>query len=279
MVAPRHKRPMVQHLQQAYRLSGRRACQVLCLHRSTYNYRSVADPHNELRMRIRDLATTRLGWGYRRLTVLLQREGWPVGPKLIYRLYREENLLLRPKSPRRRVSRRAPPQVPELTGINQRWSMDFMADQLADGRRFRLFTLVDDFSRESLYIGVGFRFTGEQVAEILTALKPRRGLPATIRVDNGTEFTSVALDQWVYWNQVQLAFSRPGTPTDNPLIEAFNGRLRQECLNAHWFTNLADAKQRVRAWQAAYNEEHPHSGLGGLTPNAFAQTHQKGVPK
>ena len=154
-----------------------------------------------------------------------------------------------------------------------------MADQLVDGRRFRIFTIVDDFSRESLHIGVDFHFTGEQVAEVLTRLKKHRGLPDIIRVDNGPEFTSIALDQWAYWNKVNLAFSRPGTPTDNPIIEAFNGRLRQECLNAHWFESLADAQHITAAWRGCYNEEHPHSGLGQLTPKAFAQNHQKGGPK
>jgi putative transposase len=152
--------------------------------------------------------------------------------------------------------------------------MDFMTDSLVDGRRFRVLTIVDDFSRESLYIGVAFRFTGQQVADIVEELKTRRGASDAIRVDNGPEFTSVALDQWAYWNQVTLIFSRPGKPTDNGLIESFNARLRQECLNAHWFLSLEEAQREIEAWRRHYNRERPHSSLGDLTPEEFVQMHQ-----
>lgn len=157
---------------------------------------------------------------------------------------------------------------------NARWSMDFMADSLADGRRFRVLTIVDDFSRESLYIGALFRFTAQQVADVLEELKTHRGAPDAIRVDNGPEFTSVVLDQWAYWNQTSLVFSRPGQSTDNDLIEAFNARLRQEFLNAHWFVSLKDAQRKIEQWRQHYNQERPHSSLGDLTPNEFVQKHQ-----
>ena len=150
---------------------------------------------------------------------------------------------------------------------------------MSDGRRFRVLTIVDDFSRESLYIGVGTHFRGIQVADLLARLARRRSAPDKIRVDNGPEFTSVALDQWAYWNDVQLVFSRPATPTDNAHIESFNARLRQECLNAHWFASIDDARRKIRAWQSTYNEEHPHSALGYLTPKAFAQNHAKSPSK
>ena len=152
--------------------------------------------------------------------------------------------------------------------------MDFMADSLADGRRFRVFTIVDDFSRESLYIAALFRFTAQQVVDVLDELKTRRGAPEAIRVDNGPEFTSVALDQWAYWQQTTLIFSRPGQPTDNGLIEAFNARLRQEFLNAHWFGSLREVQRKIEEWRQHYNQERPHSSLGDLTPNEFAQKHQ-----
>ncbi len=147
------------------------------------------------------------------------------------------------------------------------------------GQRFRVLTIVDDFSRESVYIGVGSHFRGIQVAEILAGLVRRRSIPQKIRVDNGPEFTSLALDQWAYWNNVQLVFSRPATPTDNAHIESFNARVRKECLKAHWFESIPDARAKLRAWQQQYNEEHPHSALGYLTPNAFAQKHAKPSPE
>jgi putative transposase len=148
--------------------------------------------------------------------------------------------------------------------------MDFMADELFNGRRFRLLTIVDDFTRESLAIEIGQRLTGDRVAEILDRIGCERGLPQRIRVDNGTEFTSKRLDQWAYLNHVQLAFSRRGKPADNGLIEAFNGRLRAECLNEHWFLSLDDAKRKVESWRRHYNEERPHSALGSLAPREFA---------
>jgi putative transposase len=233
---------------------------VLPIARSTCQYQSRAPQHTALRQRIRDLALSRVGWGYRRLTTVLQREGWSVGRKLVYRLYREGNLLLRPKKKRRRVSHQA--RILQST-----------PDQLNEQWRIRVLTRVDDFSRESVYIGGGSHFRGIQVAQTLASVARRRSVPKKIRVDKGPEFTSVALDQWAYWNEVQLVFSRPATPTDNAHIESFNARLRQECLNAHWFESMEEARSKIRAWQHQYNEEHPHSALGYLTPNAFAKTH------
>mgnify|MGYP005645067481 CR=1 FL=1 len=270
---------MIQYLRSAYKVSGRRACDVVSLAHSTYHYRSVAPAHIGLRQRLRDLALSRVGWGYRRLTTVLQREGWAVGHKLVYRLYREENLLLRPKQRRRRVSHQARILSSTPHQVNEQWSMDFMSDALGNGHRFRVLTIVDDFSRESVYIGVGSHFCGIQVAQILAGLARRRSAPKKIRVDNGPEFTSVALDQWAYWNEVQLVFSRPATPTDNAHIESFNARVRKECLNAHWFESIPDARAKLRAWRRQYNEEHPHSALGYLTPNAYAQKHAKPAPQ
>jgi putative transposase len=152
--------------------------------------------------------------------------------------------------------------------------MDFMSDQLSNGRVIRVLTLVDNFTRESLAIEVGVGFTGHQVARILTGVAQERGLPRTIRVDNGSEFTSRALDQWACLNGVTLDFSRPGKPTDNPFIEAFNGRLRAECLNQHWFLSLEDARGKPEAWRADYNEVRPHGSLGYLAPGEFARTGQ-----
>ena len=225
-----------------------------------------------MRIRLRDLASVHVRYGYRRLHALLRREGWQVNHKLVQRLYREEGLQVRTKSRKKQTSR---PRVvrPQPVYPNQQWSMDFVHDQLADGRRFRCLTLVDHFSRVSPAIEVGQSLTGHRVVAVLERLVTSCGLPEAIFVDNGTEFTSKAVDRWAYENGVKLDFSRPGKPTDNAYIESFNGRLREECLNQHWFTSLEDAKQIIERWRQAYNESRPHSSLGYLSPAEFLSTH------
>jgi putative transposase len=205
---------------------------------------------------------------YRRLHVLLRREGWVVNHKLVYRIYHEENLQVRTKTRKKQVSR---PRVKRTrpTAPNQHWSMDFVHDQLADGRRFRCLTLVDHFSRESPAIEVGQSLTGQRVVSVLQRLAVTCGLPEVIFVDNGTEFTSKAVDRWAYENGVKLEFSRPGKPTDNAFIESFNGRLREECLNQHWFASLDEAKQIIEEWRQSYNRRRPHSSLDYLSPAEY----------
>jgi putative transposase len=221
-------------------------------------------------MRIRELAEVRVSWGYPRIWVQLRREGWVVNRKRVYRLYREEGLCMKRQKPRRHRSSatRIPP--PTASRPNESWSMDFMSDELFNGRRFRLLTIVDDFTRESLAIEIDQRLTGGRVAEVLDRITRVRCLPVQIRVDNGTEFTSKRLDQWAYLTGVRLEFSRRGKPTDNGLIEAFNGRLRAECLNQNWFLSLDDARSKVESWRRHYNGERPHSALGNLAPREFA---------
>lgn len=223
-------------------------------------------------MRLKELAATRLHYGYRRLHILLKREGWKVNAKRIYRLYTEERLRLRTKKPKRRVSCRSREDRPEATRINDCWAMDFMSDELFDGRKFRLLTIVDHFTRESLAIEVGQRMRGGEVVSVLDRLGCHRKLPKSIRLDNGPEFTSKALDQWAYANGVTLDFSRPGKPTDNAFIESFNGSVRAECLNENWFLSLDDAKEKIEAWRVDYNEQRPHSALGNLAPKDFASS-------
>ena len=179
--------------------------------------------------------------------------------------------MMRTKAPRRRVSCKRRLQRSEARSPNASWSMDFMAVQLFDGMRFRVFTLVDNFSRESLATEVGQGFTGTVVATILDRVVARRGLPEEIRVDNGTEFTSRAMDLWAYTNRVKLDFSRPGKPTDNAFIESFNGQLRKECLNQHWFISLDDARDKIEEWRIDYNEVRPHGSLGNQTPVEYAR--------
>jgi putative transposase len=260
----------VQFLRVGFQVSERRACQAIGIHRSSYRYLSKAQDHTALRMRIRDLAATRVRYGYRRLHVLLKREGWQVNHKRVYRLYRREGLSLRLKTRKKRISTpRMPQSLP--TAPNQRWSMDFMSDSLYDGRRFRVLTLVDNMTRESHAIEASRSFSGQAVAAILDRLAQTMGLPQVIQVDNGPEFVSKALDEWGHRHQVKLAFSRPGTPTDNPFIEAFNGRFRQECLDQNWFTSLDDARTIIESWRQDYNTVRPHTALDQLTPAAFKE--------
>jgi putative transposase len=259
---------------ESYRVSRRRACQMVELWPRTMRYESVKDPQDGLRIRLKDLAASRVRYGYRRLHVLLLREGWEINHKRVYRIYLQEGLNLRVKRPRRHVAAKNRQERPSAASINERWSMDFMSDQLCDGRWIRVLTIMDNFTRESLAAEVESKFTGHAVTAILARIARDRGCPKSIRVDNGPEFTSRALDQWAYLNKVELDFSRPGKPTDNALIESFNGKLRAECLNQHWFMSLSDAKEKIEAWRKDYNGARPHESLGYLAPNEFVRTSQ-----
>lgn len=230
---------------------------VFGFNRSTVRYRSIADPQEELRSCLKKLASERVGYGYRRLHLMLLREGWNINHKRVYRLYREENLVLRKKPPRRRVSCLKREARPEATCKNESWSIDFMSDQLYDGRRFRVLTLVDNHTRESLAIEVGRRMRSMDVVRVLERAADEHGMPESIRMDNGPEFISRDMDCWAYWNRVKLDFSRPGKPTDNAYIESFNARFRLECLNEHWFLSMEDAREKVEAWRRDYNECRP----------------------
>ena len=225
---PARLRECVVGAKSCYRISERRDCGLVGLARSSHRYQSTKDEQAALRMRLKELAAIRVHYGYRRLHILLRREGWDVNVKRIYRLYREEKLNMRTKTPRRRVSCRTREDRSDATHINDCWAMDFMSDELFDGRQLRLLTIVDHFTRESLAIEVGQRMRGKDVVSVLERLACDRTLPNSIRVDNGPEFTSKVLDQWAYANSVTLDFSRPGKPTDNAFIESFNGSVRAE---------------------------------------------------
>ena len=253
-------------------MSERRACEILNLSRTSCRYRSRADEQAALRIRIRDLAYARVCYGYRRLHILLQREGWRINHKRVYRLYRLEGLMMRPKKPRRHVTAKRRMERVEAIAPNEGWSMDFMSDELFNRQRIRLLTLVDNFTRESLAIEVDTHLGGHRVVEVLQRIGTERTLPKTIRVDNGPEFISEILDQWAYLNGVELDFSRPGKPTDNALIEAFNGRFRQECLNENWFLSLEDAREKVEGWREEYNKRRPHGALDNLSPIEFTRS-------
>lgn len=265
---------MAESLQERYRISQRRACDVIPLHRSTCRYVCIREPQTALRQRIKELAEARVCYGYRRLHVLLQREGWKVNHKRVYRLYLLENLQIRRKKPRRHVAVKVRLDRPQAQAANECWSMDFMSDALFNGRKIRALTLVDNFSRESLDIKAGHSFSAERVVRVLDKVVALRGYPKTIRVDNGPEFTSKELDKWAYLNGVELDFSRPGKPVDNAYIEAFNSLVRAECLNQHWFFSVEEAQKKLDAWRIEYNTLRPHGSLGYLTPVEFAEKHQ-----
>ena len=230
----------------------------------------VRDDQAVLRIRLRDLVASRARYGYRRLHVLLKREGWQVNHKRVYRIYSEEGLTMRRKRPKRHRSGKVRVDRRKATAANEIWSMDFMSDALFGGRRIRILTIVDNFTRESLAIRAEPRFTGDGVVSVLEELADGRGLPEKIQVDNGPEFASKSLDLWAYLNGVQLDFSRPGKPTDNAVIESFNGKFREECLNQNWFLSLEEAKYKIELWRREYNEVRPHSALGSLAPSEFA---------
>ena len=238
---------------------------------STHRYRSRKAPQTELRMRMRELASARIRYGYRKIRVLLNREGWNVGKKLVYRLYREEGLGLRRRPKSRRIASAHNRQKPRAEGPNHVWSLDFVADQFTDGRRFRALTVVDVYTRECLAIEVGQSLKGHDVVRVLHRISQQRGAPKVLFCDNGSEFTSQVLDLWAYHNQVKIDFSRPGKPTDNAYVESFNGTLRAECLDAHWFASPAEAMERIESWRHEYNESRPHRALGDKTPHEFAR--------
>jgi putative transposase len=249
-------------------LSERRACGLVGLGRSSYRYRCRQSDESGLRERLKKLATERRRYGYRRLTVLLNRAGEAVNHKRVYRLYRQEGLSVRRRK-RKRIGalERQPLAIPTQT--NQRWSMDFVADGLGDGRKFRSLNIVDDYSRECVAAEVDTSIPGGRVVRVLERLSELRGLPQVLVTDNGPEFASQALDVWAYERGVKLHFIQPGKPIQNAFIESFNGKMRDECLNEHWFRTLNEARQTIEAWRKDYNEVRPHSSLGNRTPQQF----------
>lgn len=250
-------------------VSERSACKYVGIARSTYRYTSQKQDDDRLRERLKELAYEHRRFGYRRLHVLLQREGIEVNHKRVYRLYKEEGLEVRQRK-KKRVSRREREPLTEPDKPNQRWSMDFMADQLADGRRFRTLNIVDDSTRECLGIRVARSIPGEHVAEALDRVLRDRGKPDSIVVDNGPEFTSRALDAWAYEKDITLDFIQPGKPIQNAFVESFNGKFRDECLNEHWFLGIKDARKIIDDWRRAYNQQRPHSSLDYATPAEHA---------
>jgi putative transposase len=258
-------------------LSQRRACRLVGIGHSTLRYERRRASDEAVRKRLRELAAQRRRFGYRRLGWLLAREGHSMNHKKVYRLYREERLMVRRRGGRKRaLGSRTPMMVP--AGINQRWSLDFVSDTLADGRRFRILCVLDDFSRECLAAVVDTSLSGVRVVRELELVVNQRGWPHTIVSDNGTELTSNAVLHWaaerVSWHYIQ-----PGKPVQNAFIESFNSKLRDECLNEHFFFGLAEARHLIEAWRQDYNQLRPHSSLGALAPVEYASRQGGGPPE
>jgi transposase InsO family protein len=269
MVGPAAKREAVAHLRDTLEMSERRACSLVAADRTMIRYRSRRPPESELRSRLRELAHQRRRFGYRRLFILLRREGEPSGINRISRLYREEGLTVRKRRARRRaVGTRAPILVEAKA--NARWSLDFVHDQFALGRRFRVLNIIDDVTRECLAAIPDTSYSGRRVARELTMLMETRGKPSMIVSDHGTEFTSNAILGWATDHRVEWHFIAPGKPMQNGFVESFNGRMRDELLNETLFLNLDHARLLIGAWVTDYNTARPHSSLGYRTPAAYA---------
>jgi len=277
VVTPAARRRAAGWLCRRFAVSVRRACRVIEMAESTYRYRSCRREPEGLRKRLLELAAERPRFGYRRLHILLVREGWTINHKRIQRMYREERLAVRRKR-RKRVAQtaRQPKVLPE--GPNERWSMDFMADSLATGRGFRTLNIVDDFTRECVAIEVDTSLCGERVTRVLERVIERRGKPQSLVMDNGPEFAGRALDAWAYRYGIRLDFIRPGKPIENCFVESFNGKFRDECLNQHWFVALSDARYEIENWRQDYNRVRPHSSLGGVPPKEYAELQELRLP-
>ena len=270
MVTPVARREAVAHLREIHHVSQRRACRVVGADRTSVRYRSRRPDDGAIRTRLRELAAARRRFGYRRLHVLLRREGTHMNHKKLRRLYAEELLQVRRRGGRKRaLGTRAPMTIPQ--GPNQRWSLDFLSDALADGRRFRILAVVDDFTRECLCLVADTSLSGLRVARELDAVIAGRGRPAMCVSDNGTELTSMAILRWSQETRVEWHYIAPGKPTQNAFIESFNGRLRDELLNETLFLSLAHARSALAEWKDDYNTVRPHSGLGNLPPTDYAK--------
>ena len=275
MVTPDVGREMTTHLTIQYQVSERRACRVVGINRATVRYRpqrkaELIQAEAAVESRLMELATERPRFGYRRLAVLLRREGYVANHKRVYRLYKKGNLALRRKN-RKRLAAASRVPLPQPARPNQVWAMDFVHDTLADGRKFRTLNIVDVYTRECRAIEVDTSLGGQRVVRVLERLKEEHGTPERLMMDNGPEFTGKALDAWAYSQKVGLRFIRPGKPMENGYIESFNGKFRDECLNSHWFMSMEDARQIIDGWRVDYNEARPHSSLGHLTPADFAR--------
>ena len=269
MVTPEARRIAVDHAHKEYGVSQRRACKALGVDRSSIRYASVRPDVGDLRIAMKKVASERRRFGYRRIHIMLERQGIVMNMKKLRRLYREEKLHVRRRGGRKRaLGTRRPMLVPDR--INSRWSLDFVSDAFTDGRRFRVLAVVDDYSRECLALVADTSLSGIRVVRELDALIAIRGRPEIIVSDNGTEFTSMAILSWSQTAQIDWHYIAPGKPMQNRFVESFNGRLRDECLNEILFSSLTDARRAIKDWKEDYNTQRPHSALGNITPAEFS---------
>ena len=267
MVSPSLRRQLVTCAQEAYEVSERRACAVFSISRSAHRYKTTRDD-SILCTRLVELAAQRRRFGYRRLHILLKREGWAMNVKKTYRIYRDEGLSVKKRKGRKRaIGTRT--KLPQAQHVNHIWSLDFMSDALEDGRRFRILGVMDQYGRPCLSLTADTSISGKRVARELDRLVERYGKPEIIVSDNGTEFTSKAILQWVSDNKVQWHYITPGKPSENGFTESLNGKIRDECLNEHLFTSLSHAKDILEEWRKDYNYVRPHSSLNYKTPMEF----------
>lgn len=256
----------------------RRACRAIGLSRTSFGYRERVKPDEEgLRRRLKELAQVRRRFGCRRLHVMLRREGVRINHKRTERLYREEGLMLRIRR-RKKLASLLRTEIPKPTHRNHIWSMDFMRDALANGRKIKLLTIVDEYTRKCFRIEVDTSINGARVVRVLNEISQAEGLPEIIIIDNGPEFIGKALDAWAYQRGVKLAFTTPGKPVENAYIESFNGKFRDECLNENWFMTLEQAREIVEEWRVDYNTERPHSSLEYMTPEEFIMREMSSAP-
>lgn len=270
---PQAKKAVVSYTRQSYPVSERRACRLFRLSRTGNRYKTIRVDDPNIIARIKELAEHRRRFGYRRIFNLLKREGIKMNQKKFRRIYKDQKLSLKV---RKRSKLKSLPRAPIAppSGPNQRWSMDFMSDQLGpSGRRYRVLTIVDDFTRECVALYADYSIPGVTVTKILDGLKRQ---PLTFNIDNGSEFTGRAMDTWAFERGIKLDFIRPGKPNENAFIESFNGKFRDECLSENWFVSLEDVRRTIEEWRIDYNENRPHSSLGDLTPNEFAAQTTRG---
>lgn len=269
MVKPAERKPIAKHLISAFKISERVACKLAGLSRTMYRYQPKSCSDNVVRERLKTLGTQYPAYGYLLLHGLLKAEGLVTNKKHTYRLYTEEGLQVRTRKRKKLTRPRQPIELPAAP--NQRWSMDFVSDQLSNGRRFRVLNIVDDYSREMVGQLVSTSINGRQVARFLNQLIEERGKPIKVICDNGTEFTSKAMFFWSQETMVQLGFIQPGKPTQNAFVESLNGKFRNECLNLHWFRTLDEAKYEIALWREHYNNVRPHSSLNYMPPVEYAK--------
>lgn len=264
------RREVVKHFQQEFDFSERRACSLAGQARSVQRYEGSREPDDALRERLHALAVERPRFGYRRLAILLRREGVDANRKRVWRVYRDAGLSARKKR-RKRIAWASRPERSAATKSNERWSMDFMSDSLVDGRSLRVLNIVDDFSRRAVTMEVDLSLPAQRVIRSLEQAGELYGLPSSIVVDNGPEFASKVLDAWCHERGIELIFIRPGKPIENAYAESFNGRVREECLNQHAFESVAHARSVIEGWREDYNTVRPHSALDGLAPEKYLQ--------